>query len=71
MAYGGSTSPRPWSRSYSFIAKNKNQVCPQTHKNRGFFIFFKIFTKKIGKYLHGNKNDYIFAMISEMKYRKQ
>ena len=35
-----------------------------------FFIFFKIFAKKIRKNLHVIKNDYIFAMISEMKYRK-
>ena len=35
-----------------------------------FFIFLKIFAKKNCKNLHAIKNDYIFAMISEMKYRK-
>ena len=35
-----------------------------------FFIFLKIFAKKIRKNLHAIKNDYIFAMISEMKYGK-
>ena len=35
-----------------------------------FFIFFKIFAKKIRKNLHVIKNDYIFAMISEMKCKK-
>ena len=35
-----------------------------------FFIFLKIFAKIIRKNLHIIKNDYIFAMISEMKYRK-
>ena len=36
-----------------------------------FFIFLKIFAKIIRKNLHIIKNDYIFAMISEMKYTKQ
>ena len=36
-----------------------------------FFIFLKKIAKKNGKFLCGIKNDYIFAMISEMKYTKQ
>ena len=35
-----------------------------------FFIFLKIFAKIIRKNLHIIKNDYTFAMISEMKYGK-
>ena len=42
---------------------------PLTNVFSRFFIFFEIFIKKSRKYLRGIKNDYIFAMISEMKYK--
>ena len=40
---------------------------PLTNVFSSFFIFFEIFIKKSRKYLREIKNDYIFAMISEMK----
>lgn len=60
-----------WSQRYSFMTKNKSQLCNLSPYYFLFSFFFKIFVKKSGKCLHESKNDYIFAMISEMKCKNK
>ena len=57
-----------WFQNYSFIAKNKNQAYARPLFSPVFSFFLKFLQKKSRKYLYKIKNDYIFAMISEMKY---
>jgi hypothetical protein len=59
------------SQRYSFMTKNKSQLCNLSPYYFLFSFFFKIFVKKSGKCLHESKNDYIFAMISEMKCKNK
>ena len=62
---------RPWSQRYSFMTKNKNRLRNLSPYSFLFSFFFKTFVKKIAKHLHKSKNDYIFAMISEMKCKNK